>query len=139
MNTTTHNEYFLCKAKGGTTPVCSTEYTALGSGGQMNSHCEDPHDEMAFIKGNSSRIETTSLDWYNVALNAFNSLSLNNGVTDGMAATARVVTELMLQQRELNPSLPSPAEAIAVMIGSTLISSAQDSPFVEFWVSLLNF
>jgi hypothetical protein len=33
----------------------------------------------------------------------------------------------------LNPSLPSPAEALAVMVGCTLLMSAQDSPFVEFW------
>jgi len=54
-------------------------------------------------------------------------------VTDGNASNARVLTELMLQQGELNPALPSPAEAIAVMIGNTLINGAQDSPFVEFW------
>jgi hypothetical protein len=135
MNTTVNNEYFLCKAKGGLTPVCSTEYTVGGGGGQLTAHCEDKNDQMAYNKANSSRIETTSLDWYNVATTAFESLSLNNGVTDGNASNARVLTELMLQQGELNPALPSPAEAIAVMIGNTLINGAQDSPFVEFWVS----
>ena len=137
MNTTVNKEYFVCKAKGGLTPVCSTEYTAVGSGGQLTAHCEDPNDKMAYIKGNSSRVETTSLDWYNVATTAFNSLSLNNGVTDGAASNARLLTELMLQKGELNPALPSPAEALAVMVWSTLIMGAQDSPFVEFWVSLL--
>jgi len=101
----------------------------------MSSHCEDPNDEMAYIKGNSSRIETTSLDWYNVATTAFTSLSLGTGVTDGDASNSRLLAELMLQQGELNPALPSPAEALSVMVGSILIMGAQDSPFVEYWVS----
>jgi len=135
MNTTKFKEYFLCKAKAGLTPVCATEYTATGSGGQMSTHCEDKEDPMAYIRGNSSRIETTSLDWFNVATTTFNSLSLNNGVTDGAASNARMLTQLMLQKGELNPSLPSPAEALAVMGGCSLLMSAEDSPFVEFWVS----
>lgn len=135
MNTTKNNEYFLCKTKAGMTPVCSTHYSVGAIGGQMSSHCEDPNDAFAYIKGNSSRIETTSLDWFNVATTTFTSLSLGNGAMDGDAANARLLTQFMLQNRELNPALPSPAEALSVMVGSTLITSAQDSPFVEFWVS----
>ena len=33
----------------------------------------------------------------------------------------------------LSLDLPSPAEALAVMSGCTLLQSAQDAPFVEFW------
>jgi hypothetical protein len=127
-------DYIVCKAKGGLTPYCSTEYVATGSGGTMQTHCGDAHDDMAFIKGNSSLRDTTSLDWFNVATTAITSLSLGTGVTDGAASNARILTELILQDKGLNPSLPSPAEAIAVMAGCTLLMSAQDSPFVEFWV-----
>jgi hypothetical protein len=127
------DEYVLCKIHAGMTPKCSTEYSATGDGGTMSSRCEDPSDELAFERGNSSRATTVSLDWFFVALDSFNSLSLNNGVTDGDAANARILTELVLQQGELNPALPSPAEAISVMMGCTLLMSAEDSPFVEFW------
>jgi hypothetical protein len=128
-------DYIVCKAKGGLTPYCSTEYVATGSGGTMQAHCEDPKDDMAFVRSNSSRIDTTSLDWFNVATTAITALSLGTGVTDGAASNARILTELILQDKYLNPSLPSPAEAIAVMAGCTLLMSAQDSPFVDFWVS----
>jgi hypothetical protein len=101
----------------------------------MRSHCEDPNDTLAFIKGNASRITTVSLDWVNVAETAFNAMSLNNGVQDGDASNARILTQFMLEKGELNPSLPSPAEALAVMAGSTLLMSAQDSPFYEYFVS----
>jgi hypothetical protein len=128
-------EYVLCQAKVGLTATCATEYTATGNGGTMTAHCEDTDDKMAFIKGNSSRSDTTSLDWFNVGTTAFLSLSLNNGVTDGDASNARTLTELILQENELNPALPSPAEAIAVMAGCTLLMSAEYSPFDMFWVS----
>jgi hypothetical protein len=134
MTTTANKEYFLCKLKAGTTTNCSTEYTATNSGGQMAANCEDPNDQYAYSKANSSRIETTSLDWFNVGITATNALSLNNGVEDGDAQNARILTQLMLQKGELNPALPSPAEALAVLTSCTLLMSAQDSPFVEFWV-----
>jgi hypothetical protein len=129
-------DYFMCRIKAGLTPNCSTWYTATSTGGQMTAHCEDPEDDFAYIRGsgNNSRVLTTSSDWLNVGGEAMNSLSLNNGVTDGNAANARILTQLMLKEKELNPSLPSPAEALAVMTGCTLLMSAQDSPFVEFWV-----
>jgi len=133
MASTSRGEYLLCKAKAGMTPYCHTIYNALGKSGEMASHCEDPNDPLAFIKGNSTRQTTTSLDWINVAITAYNALSLNNGVTDGGASNARLLMQLMLQKMELNPSMPSPAEALAVMGGSTLLMSSQDSPFVEFW------
>lgn len=88
---------------------------------------------MAFIKKNSSRVETSSLDWYNVGQSALTAMSLNTGVTDGAAANSRLLTQLMLKDKDLNPALPSPAEALAVMIGCTLLMSADGSPFVEFW------
>jgi hypothetical protein len=127
--------YFMCKVLAGTTPFCSTQYQVQGSSGAlMRSHCEDANDSLQFIKHNSSRATTISLDWVNVAETAFNALSLNNGVMDGDASNARILTQFMLQDKDLNPNLPSPAEALAVMAGSSLLMSSQDSPFVEFFV-----
>jgi hypothetical protein len=68
-----------------------------------------------------------------------NSLSLNTGVTDGDASNSRMLSQFQLKNMDgLNPALPSPAEALAVLMGSTLLMSAQDSPFVEFWVRSLS-
>lgn len=125
-------DYFVCKIKGGTTPICATEYSATGNNGNLKAKCE-PDDPMAFNKKNTSRVETTSLDWYDVGQTALTAMSLNTGVTDGAAANSRLLTQLMLKDKALNPALPSPAEALAVMIGCTLLMSADGSPFVEFW------
>jgi hypothetical protein len=128
------DDFFMCRLKAGLTPNCSTHYSASGSGGNIEAHCEDAHEPMTYIRFNSSRIETISSDWYNVATTAMTSISLNSGVTDGAASMARMLTQFQLRSLDgLNPSLPSPAEALAVMMGSTLLMSSQDSPFVEFW------
>jgi hypothetical protein len=137
MTTTANKQFFLCKMKAGLTPHCSTHYTAQAIGGQMQAHCFDPKEDMTYINGNASRITTVSLDWFNTAQMAITALSLNNGVTDGAAANARLLSELMLQKMELNPALPSPAEALAVLASASILVSVEDSPFVEFWVSSL--
>jgi hypothetical protein len=40
---------------------------------------------------------------------------------------------MILTEPKLNRALPSMAEALAVMAGCTLLSSATDAPFVPFW------
>lgn len=68
-------------------------------------------------------------------------LSLNAGIFDGNASNARLLTQFPLFDQnaqpgmpQLDPSLPSPAEALAVMAGDTLLLSITDAPFVEFYV-----
>lgn len=101
----------------------------------MSVECRDPTDPMAYKnQGNTSRIMTTSLDWFGVATSALGALSHNDGVTDGNTSNARILMEFMLQEAKLNPSLPSPAEAIAVMLSPALLMSIADSPLVEYWV-----
>lgn len=60
---------------------------------------------------------------------------MNDGTVDGNGSNARVLTQLVPKEPKLNPLLPSIAEALAVMAGSTLLQSTKDAPFVEFFVS----
>lgn len=62
-------------------------------------------------------------------------LALNDGTVDGNGSNARVLTQLVPKTPALDPALPSIAEAIAVMAGSTLLQATKDAPFVEFFVS----
>lgn len=126
--------YVLCSMKVSLTPNCSTRYNATGSGGTMEAICEDPTDDLAYIKSLSNA--TTGVaneDWPYIGTEWSNSLSLHTGIVDANASNSRLLTQLILQEPELNKALPSPAEALAVMAGCTLLMSAQDSPFVEFW------
>lgn len=65
-------------------------------------------------------------------------LALNDGTVDGNGSNSRVLTQLVPKTPALDPALPSIAEAIAVMAGSTLLQATKDAPFVEFFVSGLS-
>jgi hypothetical protein len=132
--------YALCKLYTTLTPECSTQYNATGSGGSMEALCEEKSDDMAFNKSYTDATDTLKqTNWRDVAFDWANSMSLNTGLMDGDASNSRILTQLILSNNDtqgnidLNPALPSIAEALAVMSGSTLLSSALDSPFIMSW------
>lgn len=132
--------FFLCQIRATLTPQCSTRYNATGSGGSLEAVCNED-DDMGYIKSMTNATSTLrEPDWRDIGFDWSNSMSLNTGIMDANASNSRLLTQLALQpdgsgEVDLNPSLPSPAEALAVMSGCTLLMAAQDSPFVMFWVS----
>ncbi|KAF2470715.1 uncharacterized protein BDR25DRAFT_261867 [Lindgomyces ingoldianus] len=137
-------QFVLCQIKVSISPYCSSTYNASGSGGSLEANCEDENDGLMYIKSLTNATEVRHVpDWRDIGFDWANSMSLNTGIMDGDASNSRLLTQLILQKKEdskgddadfdLNPTLPSPAEALAVMSGCTLLMSAQDTPFVEFW------
>jgi hypothetical protein len=73
------------------------------------------------------------------------SINMNSGAQNSNSSNVRLWSELIFtrttldtvnwntEKSTLNLNLPSPAEALAVMAGCTLLQSAQDAPFVEFF------
>ncbi|KAH7117056.1 hypothetical protein B0J11DRAFT_108280 [Dendryphion nanum] len=137
QNTT--GQFVLCKIHVSKTPYCSTRYNATGSGGTMESLCEDDADKLAYVKSypNATEVEAIA-DWRDIGFDWSNSLSLNTGIMDGDASNSRLLNQLIIQKDkdgdyDLSPALPSVAEAIAVMSGCTLLKSTIDAPFRTFW------
>ncbi|KAF2792545.1 hypothetical protein K505DRAFT_307491 [Melanomma pulvis-pyrius CBS 109.77] len=130
--------FFLCQIRATLTPQCNTRYNATGSGGSLEAVCNED-DDMGYIKSMTNATSTLrEPDWRDIGFDWSNSMSLNTGIMDANASNSRLLTQLALQpdgsgEVNLNPSLPSPAEALAVMSGCTLLMAAQDSPFVMFW------
>lgn len=54
-------------------------------------------------------------------------------MTNSNASNARILTELALTEPQLNDTLPSMAEALAVLVSSTLVIASVDSPFIHYW------
>ena len=162
IGTPTDNNYALCDLRVGQTPHCSTQYNASSNVGTLEAICEDPNDDMRYIKslGNAtSGNASVSLDWPNIAsmwassklvrsraatksANRLSGVNLNDGKFDGDSANVRLWSQFILtnastdwttMEPALSMALPSPAEALAVMSGCTLLQSAQDAHFVEFW------
>ncbi|KXG45649.1 uncharacterized protein PGRI_034160 [Penicillium griseofulvum] len=139
-NNTHTPEYVLCSLRAKQTGVCSTKYSADQSGATLSTDCENPSNDLQYDRRQGSFIEGLwDSDWKNLASEWANSLSLNAGISDGAASNARLLMQMMPAYNEtsstftLDPSLPSIAEAIAVMAGSTLILSSQNAPFTPFW------
>lgn len=135
--------FVLCKLEAHITPACSTRYSATGSGGTMEALCGESAGDMAYIKSKPDAPSKLRLpNWRDIGFDWSNSLSLNTGVMDGAASNSRLLTQLMLKpsesevnnlQVDLSTSLPSVAEALAVMSGCTLLKGTLDAPFVMFW------
>ncbi|KAM3416969.1 hypothetical protein BST61_g8554 [Cercospora zeina] len=132
----TNPNYALCQLQAGLTPTCYSSYNASISGGTMEAVCESG-DRLQFdqsvpdaTKGN----DTLSKDWPNIAGEWARSLSLNAGLFSGNASNARLLSQLIVTSpANLSTTIPSTAEALAVLAGNTLIQSAMDSPFTMFW------
>jgi hypothetical protein len=142
--------YSLCKVDVDITPYCSTTYTAGGSGGRMEVKCETPESvkkgTMTYINSlTNATVQRGLKNWRDVGTDWSNSLSLGTGLSDGEASNSRLLMQLQLVPKgwpkvdeknlhvELNPELPSMAEAIAVLSGCTLLKSFIDAPFVPFF------
>jgi hypothetical protein len=132
--------YVMCAMRGKQTGRCSTKYSADSSGAVLSTRCEDPQNDLQYDRRGREFIEGYwDPDWKNIASEWANALSLNSGITDGAASNSRLLMQMMPRYEEdkqtfsLDPTLPSMAEALAVMAGSTLILSSRDAPFVPFW------
>ena len=134
LATTATGNYTMCSLRSSLTTKCSTRYHASFSGGEMTALCEDGENELAYGKSYTNATDGVVVkDWQSVAAEWIKSLSLGAGITDGAASAARMLTQLIPSSQALDPSLPSIAEALAVLSGCTLIESSTDSPFIHFW------
>ena len=127
-------DYMLCSMTGSLSPNCSTDYHASGSGGSLISHCDDPNDPFAYAKSSPDATSgVINKNWYDVAEGWASAISLNAGASDDDASIDRILTQLIPTTWSLNASLPSIAEALAVLAGCTLLISGIDAPFIHYW------
>lgn len=133
LATNASGNYTVCSIRGFITPDCSTGYKTSMSGGTLSTNC-DPNDDLSYHRSYPNATNgVLDTDWINVAIPWIQSISLNAGISDGQAAIARLLTQLILTDPALNPSLPSLAEALAVLSACTLLLSSSDSTFLHFW------
>lgn len=129
---------FLCQMQVSQTPYCYTTYQASAQGATLEAVCgdEDNWHEMQYIASVPDSLthnETRSKDWPSVAGQWALALALNDGSFGGKSSNARLLTQLLLREPELDPAKPSLAEALAVLAGCTLLQSTLDAPFVPYW------
>jgi hypothetical protein len=126
--------------KAGITTSCTTRYNASSGGQSLETVCpdtnnittsssEDNDDDGAIAPLRSTHDTPSLVSWRDLGFNLLNSMSLNNGVFDGDASIARILTQLQLTENTLNKTLPSPAEALASIMTCTVLDLTQNFPF----------
>ncbi|CAI7675782.1 hypothetical protein N7533_010915 [Penicillium manginii] len=135
-----HPPYVMCSIRAKLTGLCSTRYNTTTTSARLTSHCEDPNNKYQYSVDHPEFIEGKwEGDWKNIASTWASSLSLGAGITNGAASNARLLMQMMPSYDEssntysLSQHFPSIGEALAVMAGSTLILSTQETPFVQNW------
>ncbi|KAJ5587733.1 uncharacterized protein N7459_003498 [Penicillium hispanicum] len=133
-------EYVMCAIRAKETGACSTTYNAASSGAFLSSKCENKTNPLQYNRQHPSFAEGVwSVDWKNIASEWASALNLGSGITNDQASNERLLMQMMPRHNaaqntySLDPHLPSIAEALAVMAGSTLILSTRASPFVQGW------
>ena len=121
-------------------PKCSTSYTVSGkTGGQMRSTCDNDQDSVQYQRLNPDAPTVPKTDWINVGSEVVRSLSLGTGVSNANASSSRLTAHSITsepkdgQPAQRNASMPSIAESLAVMMGSSVLLSGIDAPFLHYW------
>ncbi|KAH8671230.1 hypothetical protein BX600DRAFT_458597 [Xylariales sp. PMI_506] len=128
--------YTLCQLRSWMTPKCSTQFNISGiSGAEMIARCEDPNDADQYDRSVPNLPTVPSVDWKYMVDEWRLSMDLNGGVTNNDASNARILTNLILQSATLPPLLPSMAEALSVLAGSTLVIGSMQSSYRQYWDS----
>ncbi|TVY36497.1 hypothetical protein LSUB1_G006791 [Lachnellula subtilissima] len=132
--------YTLCRIRSFLSPNCSTHYNVSGkTGGKLISNCEDPNDENAYYRSAPDAPTVGKApDWMDVGSTWMSALSLGTGITNANASISRLLSQLVIVEEdgvplELKPVMPSLAESLAVLAGSTLLVSSTDATFKHSW------
>ena len=134
LATAADNSSMLCSISVSLTTNCSTWYNASISGGSMLSHCEDPDDPFAYWTSYPNATNGfREKDWVNTAYSWATGVNLNGGLSDSDDSIARLLTQLIPETYALNSTLPSIAEALAVLSGCAILLSSIDAPLIHFW------
>jgi len=139
------DDYTLCELRSWPAIQCSTQFDVSGvTGMSMEAQCaqtedffpenaEDHPDPDAYVRHMGDGEIGTVSDW-RIMVDLWQlAIDLNGGVSNNNASNARILTELALTEPQLDDALPSMAEAIAVLVSSTLLTASVDTPFKHYW------
>ncbi|ROV96279.1 hypothetical protein VMCG_07717 [Cytospora schulzeri] len=140
------DDYTLCEMRSWPAIQCSTQFDNSGQTGMsLSARCAqsedyypetadgDTADPDAYVHYMEPGEIAASPDWKNMVDTWRLAINLDGGVSNDNASNARLLTELALTRPLLNDTLPSMAEALAVLVSSTIVTGSVDSPFIHYW------
>lgn len=135
LATSADSEYMLCSMSASLSPSCTTEYHVGISGSNMNTSYDDDNDSLVYNKSVPGTVAPGAQDvyWVELATQWASAINFNDGISDSNASNGRLLTQMIPTSTSLDPSLPSIAEALAVLAGCTLLAGGIDAPFTYEW------
>lgn len=137
------DEYVMCSINAMLYLNCSTQYHAEQSGGHLSVYCDDdPQNSLPYLQsqphqGDEPLLSIVSPDWKDIATEWIDSISLSQGIADGNASGARMLTQMIppdtAGEMKLLSNMPSIGEALSVLVGCTLLLASSMSPFIHYW------
>lgn len=145
------NNYTMCGMRSYLRQDCSTAMWETKSGGRLSVHCGDDsqvwkrYDQTsnASLKPPAGMkhapASQNAKNWKDVGAQWIRSVSLGQGISNGNAAIARFLTQIipaydpLTKSSIVSPNMPSIAEGLGVLAGYTLLMSSDASPFIHFW------
>ncbi|CAJ2507162.1 Uu.00g083480.m01.CDS01 [Anthostomella pinea] len=116
------DDFTLCQFQSWVSPLCYTEYNITGSTGAT----------ITALKGDALEPNPSS-DWRHLAAQWWTSMDLGGGKYNNNASNARIFTHLVLREPSLNESLPTIAEALAVLSSSSVVTGSIQATFKHYW------
>ena len=123
-----NEDYTMCSLRAGLNSHCSTAYHAVAETGSLTAECEQFDNHPGY--GVSSPNGQWSLSWADIAREWGLALDLNGNSSSSAYSSARLLTALEPNLNHSNSSLPSIAEAFAVLASDTILISSIDAPFI---------
>lgn len=137
------DEYVMCSFSAMLYNNCSTQYHVEQSGGHLSVYCDDdPQNTLPYMQSQPHQdgeliLSIVSPDWRDIATEWIDAISLSQGIANGNASGARMLTQMIPPDTDgvmkLLSNMPSIGEALSVLVGCTLLLASSKSPFIHYW------
>ncbi|KAF2495899.1 hypothetical protein BU16DRAFT_360268 [Lophium mytilinum] len=141
VNNLSRGNFTLCSFNAGLSARCSTRFNCSASASTLEALCDDPDDKLAYhvsSNQNSPKEYETPWNYTRMFVDVLDAMSLNSyGDTIYLDSGSNTsIASLFLQTAHTTSEmekLMSPAEALAIMAGHSLVMASVDTPFVKYW------
>jgi hypothetical protein len=88
---------------------------------------------MSYSKSVPDPPTNIQVDFKEVMVDWMFAMSMNTGITNSNASISRILSQFVVTTPQFDTHLPSTAEALASLVGSTLLTAAESATFKHYW------
>ncbi|KAI1341730.1 hypothetical protein F5Y15DRAFT_413658 [Xylariaceae sp. FL0016] len=129
------SDYTICQLRSLLSPSCFTAFVVNTYHANMSAWCDSASEDdkgtpYGKVYGDHGDGVLAPL-WGNLSKSWSNTLNLNGGASNADTSNAKVLSSMILFEPKLSDTLPSMAEALAVLASPTIVDSSLGSSFLH--------